>query len=526
MIIVKNKNIISTIGRGNKLSISCKADGNPFDKLEIINSWKTAYKDKVSRNESEDGLRLPQFGALSAIRAHWATSTSPATIILPTGTGKTETMFATIVSELISTTLILVPSDRLREQIFDGAKQLGILPKAGLVSEDIIYPTSLLYKSSVTKEQEPMLLNAFDCSNIIVSTPRMIKNLPSELLDKLIESVDVVIFDEAHHLAAPNWSDVKDIFINQKILQFTATPFRNDGKKIGGKIIFNYGLALAQKSGYFQPIDFYPLQEFDERKSDQEIAEIAIKILENDIEKGYGHIILARVKNRKRADELFENVYSKYEKFNPVVLHSGISASKRQKYWKQVKNGEAKIVVCVNMFGEGIDLPALKIAAIHDKYKSLPITIQFIGRFARSGGDNLGNAKLITNVALDDLKESIEELYHQDSDWNELLTIHSSSAIENEIEQDNFFNEFTKGHTDKIDLSQLKMKISTRIFKAHSKNIYVDSWKEVLNSDRTTSFINEQESIYIFIEEIENQVLWSDQKEIVQHEYDFFCNIF
>ncbi|WP_235819678.1 hypothetical protein [Caldifermentibacillus hisashii] len=36
------------------------------------------------------------------------------------------------------------------------------------------------------------------------------------------------------------------------------------------------------------------------------------------------------------------------------------------------------------MFGEGIDIPNLKIAAIHDKYKSLPITLQFIGRFART----------------------------------------------------------------------------------------------------------------------------------------------
>ncbi|WP_258863412.1 hypothetical protein [Streptococcus agalactiae] len=42
------------------------------------------------------------------------------------------------------------------------------------------------------------------------------------------------------------------------------------------------------------------------------------------------------------------------------------------------------------MFGEGIDIPSLKVAAIHDKYKSLPITLQFMGRFARSGKERLG----------------------------------------------------------------------------------------------------------------------------------------
>lgn len=127
------------------------------------------------------------------------------------------------------------------------------------------------------------------------------------------------------------------------------------------------------------------------------------------------------------------------------------------------------------MFGEGIDIPTLKIAAIHDKYKSLPITLQFIGRFARTSNNNLGNAKLITNVAIDDLKESVEELYHQDSDWNELLNIHSSSAIEKEIEQDKFFRSFKKEHVDKIDLSQLRMKISTRMFKTPSNKIHEDS---------------------------------------------------
>src|SRR5690625_5111453 len=96
------------------------------------------------------------------------------------------------------------------------------------------------------------------------------------------------------------------------------------------------------------------------------------------------------------------------------------------------------------MFGEGIDIPTLKIAAVHDKYKSLPITLQFIGRFARTSSKNLGNAKMVTNIALDELKESIEELYHQDSDWNQLLNIHSTDAINNEIMQDRFYRNFEK----------------------------------------------------------------------------------
>ncbi|QPQ35782.1 DEAD/DEAH box helicase [Lysinibacillus sp. JNUCC-52] len=520
------KNIISTIGRGNKLSRCTDADGKLFSREEIVDSWKLSYQERISRDKSEIGLRLPQFGALSAIRAHWAISNFPATIVLPTGTGKSETMYATIISERISSTLIIVPSNLLREQIFEGARNFGILPKLKMISNNVIYPTTFLYKSKVEDKDEIAVIAALEEANIVVSTPGMIKKMPANVLDKLFERVEVVIFDEAHHLAAPDWRTVKERFLGKKILQFTATPFRNDGRKVDGKIIFNYGLALAQKAGYFKPIDFYPIQEFDERKSDEEIAKVAIQHLVEDVEQGYEHVLLARAKTQKRADELYENIYSQYKKYNPVVIHTGIPAAKRNEYLKQVKNGNSKIVVCVDMFGEGIDIPTLKIAAIHDKYKSLPITLQFIGRFARTSSNNVGNAKLITNVAMDDLKESIEELYHQDSDWNQLLNIHSHQAIDKEVELSEFIGNFEKGHVKEIDLSQLKMKISTRMFRYLSKRTFVEGWKQVLDQDRTTTLINEMDSVYIFIEEIETKVVWSDQKDIVQYDYDFFVLFF
>lgn len=522
----KYKNIITKIGRDNKLSRCTDDEGRIFDREEIINSWKESYYERVSRNEDEIGLRLPQFGALSAIRAHWATSNSPATVVLPTGTGKSETMYTTIISERITSTLIIVPSNLLREQIFEGARHFGILPELKMISDEIIYPTTFLYKSKVKEEDENVLIDAIEEANIIVSTPGMIKNMTSSVWGKLLEKVEVVIFDEAHHLAAPDWGTVKERFIGKKILQFTATPFRNDGKKIDGKIIFNYGLALAQKAGYFKPIDFYPIQEFDERKSDREIAKIAIKQLDEDLEKGYEHVLLARANSRKRANELYEKIYSQYKKYNPVVIHTGIRPAQRKENLQQVKSGKAKIVVCVDMFGEGIDIPTLKIAAIHDKYKSLPITLQFIGRFARTSGNKLGNAKLITNVAMDDLKEAIEELYHQNSDWNQLLNIRSNQAIDKEVELSEFIGKFEKGHAKEIDLSQLKIKISTRMFRSSSKRTIVNGWKKVLDQDRTTHLINEEDSVYIFIEEIETKVVWSDQKDIVQYDYDFFVLFF
>ena len=50
------------------------------------------------------------------IKVRWTVSNESSTIAMPTGTGKTETMIATVVSERIDRTLIIVPSNLLRKQ--------------------------------------------------------------------------------------------------------------------------------------------------------------------------------------------------------------------------------------------------------------------------------------------------------------------------------------------------------------------------------------------------------------------------
>jgi len=49
-----------------------------------------------------------------------------------------------------------------------------------------------------------------------------------------------------------------------------------------------------------------------------------------------------------------------------------------------LKEGKVRIIACVDMLGEGFDLPRLKIAGLHDRQASETVTLQFIGRFTRS----------------------------------------------------------------------------------------------------------------------------------------------
>ena len=52
------------------------------------------------------------------------------------------------------------------------------------------------------------------------------------------------------------WKKVRDRLVDRLVVQFTATPFRQDGKHMGGEILYSYPLARAQSERYFSTISF------------------------------------------------------------------------------------------------------------------------------------------------------------------------------------------------------------------------------------------------------------------------------
>lgn len=476
---------------------------------EIVNSWNISIK---RENEGQMGLRNPQFGALAAIQSHWTVSSETATVVMPTGTGKTETMILTIASEKICRTVIVVPSDLLRKQTSDKMCSFGILKEIGVVEKKSISPNVVLLKTSPKSEAElnELLVN----SNVLITTTSLIDKLEKNQREKIIEFADLLIIDEAHHVMAKTWLRLKNRFANKKILQFTATPFRMDGQRMDGKIIYNYPLYKAQREGYFTKINFYPVYEFNEKKSDFAIARRAVECLEKDIDSEKKHILLVRAKTINRAKELFDNIYSKYySKHNPVLIVSkSVSVKEKKTRIEKLKKLESRIVVCVDMFGEGIDIPNLKIAAIHDKYKSLPIILQFVGRFARSKS-GLGEASVITNVANETLKESLKELYSQDSDWNSVLADMSEQAIGRELTLQELERGFQGSGINGISIKQLLPKVSMQAFKVKDMPKW-DKWKDVLDEACCKFYLNIQQNILIIIEQSRTRVDWSKYRKI------------
>lgn len=99
---------------------------------------------------------------------------------------------------------------------------------------------------------------------------------------------------------------------------------------------------------------------------------------------------------------------------------------------ERLRKGELQALVCVDMFGEGFDLPQLKVAALHAPYRSLAVTLQFIGRFARTTGEHLGTARFFAVAT--DMRIERAVLYGDGAAWDLLIPNLSAARVRRERE--------------------------------------------------------------------------------------------
>ncbi|MEM9353663.1 MAG: DEAD/DEAH box helicase family protein, partial [Planctomycetota bacterium] len=472
----------------------------------------------------EAGLRPPQLGALHAIGAHWSLHTEPATVVMPTGTGKTETMLAATIAYGRGPVLVVVPSKALRRQTAKKFRTLGLLRQLGVVPDSIGNPVVGELKHRPRSEDD---LAIFDCCNVVVSTMSSIsQGTAAALGDKIAERVGVLIVDEAHHVAARTWTSFREHFDSKPVLQFTATPFRTDGKLVDGKVIYSYPLRRAQEDGYFMPITFHPVFEFDQRVADEAIAEEAIGALKEDLTTGYDHVLLARCRSIARAEEVLAVYQRLAEEYEPALVHSGLT--RPQETIESLQKGECRIVVCVDMLGEGFDLPQLKIAAVHDPHKSLAVLMQFAGRFTRTAGADLGEATVVGNIMNDDVSDALERLYSEDADWNELLSEFSSQAVRQHAELLEFLRQSTRldGDADKggdsISHTLLRPKFSAGVYRC--KSFEPKRFHSALgrSTEVHAVWLHEDSHTLYFVTKSEPTVRWSRSKQLRDRQWDLF----
>ncbi|HEU5226343.1 MAG TPA: DEAD/DEAH box helicase family protein [Ktedonobacteraceae bacterium] len=379
-------------------------------------------------SDQSPGLRNAQLGAIHAIASHFSLKDKPAIISLPTGSGKTAVLMMAPYLLGSKRVLVVTPSKLVRAQIADDYRSLNTLKKLGVFDVGVPSPKVHEVTSVITTVEKWHELSEFD---VVVGTPKCLSPAETGVAKPPDDLFDLVLVDEAHHSPAKTWNALLDGFPQSARALFTATPFRQDRRLIKGDMVYVYPTQKAFEDGIFGVLEFIPVVIKADANHDIAIAIEAERRLRSDREGGFKHLIMVRTDRRNRAKEL-QKIYEDNTNLKLGLIHSGLSLKHVSRMVQKLRALELDGIICVDMLGEGFDLPNLKIAAIHAPHKSLAVTLQFIGRFARTGIQGIGTAKFI--AIPNDIEIEAERLYDEGTAWHELIPKLGSEVIQRETE--------------------------------------------------------------------------------------------
>lgn len=368
--------------------------------------------------------RPAQVGALGALLSHWSVhDREPALLSLPTGAGKSA--IATSIPYLCAArrVLVVVPSKQLRSQLAEGFRTQSVLRDIGALDD-------LLTPNVVEMTGRAGTWSALEDADVVVAIPASIspehydEPPPRDLFD-------LIIVDEAHHASARTWRAILDYFTSARRVLLTATPKRRDRKRLPGEIAFHYPLSRAVAEGYYKPvradlIDVPP--SITQAACDDLIMKRTLALLTEPAHAS--STLLVRANSAARARHLAER-YSAAGRAM-VALTSNLSAARQDQIIAGLRDGTLRSVAVVGMLGEGFDLPRLRVAAYHDKHRSLSPTIQLIGRLVRSHPSFPQPSVLVAAKDIDvfpNLQGAVRALYDEDADWASLV----AGVIDGEI---------------------------------------------------------------------------------------------
>lgn len=508
-------------------------------------SYFSDLYDKVKYPIDSDtsiGLRNAQIGALHAIAAHATLEPLDASVIvMPTGSGKTTVLMLAPYILRKNKVLIVTPSAMVRSQIVDEYQKLKTLKNIGVFSEDVKSPAVYEAEHIFFADQSDLIKNA----EVVVASHRVAASISESELKTMF---DYVIIDEAHHVPAPTWQKIIHNMKHAASLLVTATPFRLDKKEIQGSHIYNYPLSKAYRDGIFGSITFIPIEEAPEK--DKLIALEAERVLKNDIAEGYDHYLMVRTDTKEKAQEL-EKLYKDVTSLKLKRIDSSMSSKTVTRTIKLLREHQLDGIICVDMLGEGFDFPNLKIAAIHEPQKSLASTLQFVGRFARTNGENIGTAKFI---AMNDENLRIEnrKLYTSDAVWQDIIIEMSEQKINDDLTNSEVIRNFSRPENGQefISLHNIRPNCHARVYSVKGFNLNAEFPDElsvgenVYRSSDTNTIVglavnnntplwlegdlavNTEFNLYIVHYQSETQLLFIYSQQKTEATYDSIVNSF
>ena len=348
------------------------------------------FIDSMPNILTNDKLRPPQYEAYQAIKKYYEKEEYPnrnALVVLPTGCGKTGVMAIAPVDICKKRTLIITPGNTIRDTVLDSldpSNANNFWYEYDVFFPGITLPNVIEYESDTTDE-------VLSVANIVIlNIQKLQERLSSSLLNRVdSDFFDFIIIDEAHHSTANTWVNCINYFKDAKILKLTGTPFRTDGEKINGELIYEYPLSRAMYHGYIKSLQnivytpdevkltidnddskLYTIDEiFNMGLRDQDWVtrsvafseECSLKIVDASIEElnkktsnsNIPHKIIAiacSIKHAKQIAKLYES-----RNIKTAVIYSDLPIEEKNAIFKDIENHRVQAVINVAMLGEGYD---------------------------------------------------------------------------------------------------------------------------------------------------------------------------
>ena len=218
---------------------------------------------------------------------------------------------------------------------------------------------------------------------------------------------DYIIVDEFHHAVSSNYKKIIDYFTPKFLLGLTATPERLDSKDVFAlcdyNMVYEVRLKDAINKGWLVPFRYYGI--YDETVNYEDIDYKNGKYDDKQLEEALmlnkrGELILNHYLkyNSKRAigfctsrhhAEYMAKVFNENNIPSAAVYsgEKGEYSEERNIALSKLTSGELKVIFSVDMFNEGLDVPAIDMVMFLRPTQSPTIFLQQLGRGLRKSKD-------------------------------------------------------------------------------------------------------------------------------------------
>jgi superfamily II DNA or RNA helicase len=361
-------------------------------------------------------LRVPQQEAYLAIEETFNNKPElkEVSIVLPVGCGKSGCITITPFALKSARTLVIAPNLSITEQLYEdfnpSESDMFYLKCHVLTGSNFPEPSEIRGTTSNISDLEQ--------ADVVITNIQQLQGNKNKWLSKLsADFFDLIIFDEAHHNVASTWDSLRMKFPSAKIVNYSATPFRADGQKMEGEIIYTFPVARAIKEGYVKKLkaivlnpqtlkyvrndgqeievsleDVIRLGEDDSdfrrsivtsKETLETIVSASIRELER-IRSATGdnrHKIIASALNFYHCHQIVAAYTARGRKAN--FVHSKVDGTENKRILNELENNNIDVIVQVRKLGEGFDHKYLSVAAVFSIFANLSPFVQFVGRIMR-----------------------------------------------------------------------------------------------------------------------------------------------